>query len=171
MKKDFMFNFLISFISYVIIDIIEILIFNFFAPSTGLLWEYIRNIFYDNFLGKIGGFIFFCIEVLLSVFLPIIIYIVIGSKLRQLGKQLFNYLSVSSSFIFLMLIAVILFELELKAAFYYFYLIFGYFTIFIFDIIKNNMFLYLILSIIPSTLIWLGMMYKSIKVKNVIDKS
>lgn len=165
MKKDFMFNFAISFISYLIVNIIGVLIFNLLAPSTGLLWEYIRDIFYNSFMGNVGGFIFFCIQILLSIFLPITMYMLVGSKLKQLGNRLLNYLSVSSSFIFLILIAITFFGFELKSEFYYFYLIFGYFTIFIFDIVKHNVLLFLMMSIIPSILIWLGMVYKSIKVR------
>lgn len=168
MKKKFIFNFIISFISYIIINAIEVFIFSLFAPSTGLLWKYIRTLFYNNFL---GGVIFFLIELLLSVIFPLVMYIIIGSKLKQLGKYSLNYLSISSSFIFLIMIAVIFFKFKLKAEFTYFYLMFGYFTVFLFDIIRNNIFLYFILSIIPSIFLWLGMVYNSIKTQKAINKN
>lgn len=167
MRKKFIFNFIISFISYIVIDVIEVFVFSLFAPSTGLLWEYIRTLFYNYFF---GGVTFFCIELLLSIIFPLVMYIVIGSKLKQLGKYSLNYLSISSSFIFLMVIAAIFFKFKLKAEFSYFYLVFGHFTIFLFDIIRNDIFLYFILSIIPSIFLWLGMVYKSIKTKKAVNK-
>lgn len=157
----FMVNFIESFIGYIIINLIGYLIRSAFYPEMGI-WNYIDIMNTPTWVAA-GIFI---IGVALNVAITTMLYFVLGRKLKLLNNQLINYLSVSSSFIFVSVIvfAHLAFPKSNTQLLFDANASFGMVWGFVVTFWKNNI-SYYVMAIIPSIIMWLGMLYQSKNLK------
>ena len=85
MRTEFKFNFIVSFIIYAIVNFIGL----YFSIAHGISTEH-------SAMGIMASILF--------ILIPVTLYYGFGSKLKSLGTHIGNYLSVSSSLIFALIV-------------------------------------------------------------------
>jgi len=147
MRKEFKFNFMGSFIIYVVVNIIGILSI---IP--------LASVGYLGGVTRILAFMWFSI-------VPVVLYFSLSSKLKPLGNHLLNYASVSSSFIFAIIVTtydIALYGNVIQPSDVVWggmiNLSFGLWTVLVAEILGRWVFY--ILAILPSLIMWLRLTEK-----------
>ena len=150
--KKFLLNFGISFLAYVIINYAAV----WMRPiiwEDGILHNWILNSSLENYKWALIALVF-----MLNSGVPVILYFFIGTKLAPLKNYYLNYLSVSGSFVFV-LIFILFFGINFnKMTIWNVNSSYGITMIYILNFLKSKTIGAFVLAILPSINIWLGML-------------
>jgi|GEM_PF-2143570 len=161
----FVSNFVISWLGYAIINLIGYLMRYILYPDIGLWWEWGIKLSSYKWPAWIQ-FIVHVIWLFLNIGIPCILYFILGTKLNLLESHGLNYLSVSSSLIFVGIFIAMCLHLNsinseilwnISASF-------GYGLNYLNIVFKNEVIAAYITAILPSIITWLGMLYQSKKI-------
>ncbi len=153
--KKFLNNFIISFLCFVIIDLLGIVI-RPIVSENGTLYNIMLDM--DDWEQTLSAIVL----IICTIGIPFALYFFLGTKLKPLGRHVLNYLSTSGS-----LVLILLFVLFTKADFenklmWDINASYGLFApIYILNLLNNNIIGAIVMAILPSLNIWLGMLWES----------